>query len=211
MGFITRPGGPHVYNVELRKSDIVNQVGATYSQDFKISGYYSGEISCVEHPIYVSPIFFSGRTIMPLSDKNPGYYKLNDYIDVKIEIFISGNLNRYVTVPFESVSNEFVEPTCTSPSQVYSQFESGSKGRVTFMVTRKIVNGVMIHNREVASMFGRLASFTSAMPTEPMVKVVIASSMLVVPDKCAVNDGRQMDIDFGENNGANINKKILIN
>lgn len=76
---------------------------------------------------------------------------------------------------------------------------------MTFRVTQKIVNGVEINNRELVQMLDRLGNLTTAFSNTPMVKVNIASAMLFVPDKCVINEGLQIDVNFGENSGVDIN------
>ena len=209
QGFIQRLGGPYEYKVELGSSDLQNVVGYTVVKEYGDPARFSGYAYC-NVPIPQSAVFYNAQpTTMTPSFINPGFYKLNDFIDVKIEIFIGGGVNDYRVVPFTNLSNARYEFSCNPPSQLINNFQSGGQGRLTFKVTKRIVNGVQINNREVLKMYGRLGTFTTAFSSTPMVTVHIASAILYVPDKCEVNNGKVIDVDFGESDGININQKNI--
>lgn len=209
QGFVERVGGPHEYQVNLSGSDINNTVNFVLTKDFKVPGNYSGTVYCSQK-ITDPAIYYRGASSMMPSRTNPGFYILNDYLDVKVEIWIAGNLRQFVTVPFDNISNKNTAGSeCLPPSSTRNNFASGGEGKVTFKVTKKIVNGVAISNRELVQMFGRQSNITSGFSSTPMVKVNIDSAMLFVPDKCVINEGRQIEVDFGENNGVNINNKNI--
>lgn len=209
QGFIERVGGPHEYQIELSGSDVQNTVGYAVRKDFALAGRYSGVVDC---PIQINngEVFYKAISNMVPSAMNPGYFMLNDFMDVKVEIWIAGGLGKFVPVPFDNVSNKKDGEICRPPSRTITDFASGGEGKVTFKVTKKIVNGVSINNSELVQMFGRQGNLSPAFSNIPMVKVNIASAMLFVPDKCVINEGQQINVDFGENNGVDINNKNIM-
>lgn len=147
------------------------------------------------------PVYFMAQATLTQSGMTPGYLKLNDYMDVKIEIYIGGELQDYKTVPFDNVSNGANQNFCNVPSTILqNQFASGARGRVTFMITKPIINGVNLQGSEIAKLFGRLGP--GAMGQTPLSRITIASGVITVPDKCIVNQGTPIVVDFGTFRGT---------
>lgn len=195
-GEITPVGGPKMYNIDVANQDITNNsIGATIPYVFSLGGQYSGIASCTI-PMENQAIYYSATASLLQQGSTPGYLKLNDYMDVKIEIYIRGQRMEYLPVPFNNESNQAYQNKCVPPTTQFNNFESGAQGRVTFMITKPIVNGVNLLGTEIAKLYGRLGNYSAGMGSTPMSIVSINSGVITVPDKCIVNSGSPIVVDF---------------
>lgn len=206
-GEITPVGGPKMYNIDVVTQNITNNsVGATIPYEFSLGEQYAGTASC-SFPMEKQAIYYTATASLLQPGNSSGYLKLNDYMDVKIEIYIGGNRTSYFSVPFYNESNNAFQNPCVPPSTRYNNFESGGKGRVTFMITKPIVNGVNLLGTEIARLYGRLGNYSAGMGSTPMSIVSINSGVITVPDKCIVNSGSPIIVDFNAipSSGARLN------
>ena len=203
-GYVTPDGGPKPFYIDLNETNITNTVGFTKEFTYSLGGQYTGKAYC-DTPIPRSPHFYKSDSALSPSEYGNGYLKLNDYLDLKAEVWIAGNKKAYVTVPFYNVSNEYTNHSCNPPYAQINNYESGSKGKVTFRVRKKIINGVQINDRQIIEMYGRLGSTDAGFGPNPMAQVFIQSAILYVPDKCVVNEGQLINVEFGEISGSNLN------
>ncbi|WP_336221749.1 fimbrial protein [Citrobacter amalonaticus] len=215
-GEIEPVNGTYDYLINIANKDITNNVaGATIADEFNLDGMFQGRAYCSQ-PMINQPVYYMSQATLTQSGTSPGYLKLNDYMDVKIEIYIGGALQQYVTVPFDNVSNKVNQNNCNPPSTVLdNQFTSGAKGKVTFMITKPIINGVNLQGSEIAKLYGRLGP--GAMGQTPLSRITIASGIITVPDKCIVNRGTPIVVDFGnipgtgsQLNGVNYSQNVPI-
>lgn len=89
-----------MYNIDVVNQDITNNsIGATIPYEFSLGGQYSGIASCTI-PMENQAIYYSAAASLMQQGSAPGYLKLNDYMDVKIEIYIRGQRMDYFAVPF---------------------------------------------------------------------------------------------------------------
>jgi hypothetical protein len=132
-GYVTPDGGPKQFYIDLNQSNITNQVGFTKLFPYDLGGTYTGKVYC-DTPIPTSPHFYKSDSALPPSDYGNGYLKLNDFLDLKAEVWIAGNKNAYVTVPFYNESNLLSQHRCQPPYLQVNNYGSGSKGKITFRV-----------------------------------------------------------------------------
>ena len=203
-GYVTPDGGPKQFYIDLNQSNITNQVGFTKLFPYDLGGTYTGKVYC-DTPIPTSPHFYKSDSALPPSDYGNGYLKLNDFLDLKAEVWIAGNKNAYVTVPFYNESNLLSQHRCQPPYLQVNNYGSGSKGKITFRVRKKIINGVEINDRQIIEMYGRLGSTDGGFGPNPMAQGFIQSAILYVPDKCVVNEGQLINVEFGEIGGSDLN------
>ncbi|MBF1994875.1 fimbrial protein [Serratia symbiotica] len=203
-GYVTPDSGPKQFYINLNSSNITNQIGFTKLFTYTLGGSYSGKAYC-DTTIPKSPHYYKSDTSLPASDYGHGYLQLNEFLDLKAEVWIAGNKKTYVTVPFYNQSNEYFRYSCTPPYVQVNEYGSGSKGRVTFRVRKKIINGVQINDRQIIELYGRLGSSDAGFGPNPMAQVYIQSAILFVPDKCVVNEGQLINVEFGEISGSNLN------
>lgn len=215
-GEIEPVNGTYDYLINIENHDITsNQPGATVVDEFDLAGMFQGRAYCSQ-PMSNQPVYFSAQATLTQSGMTAGFLKLNDYMDVKIEIYIGGNLQQYKTVPFENVSNDVNQNYCNVPSTILqNQFASGARGKVTFMITKPIINGVNLRGSEIARLFGRLGP--GPMGSTPLSRVTIASGVITVPDKCKINQGTPIVVDFktipgtgSRLNGTNYSENVPI-
>ncbi len=203
-GEIRSTQGTQIYNIDIGNMNITSNVaGAEYSFPFSLSENYPGEAYCT-HLMDQKAILFSGEASVLQPGSTPQFLKLNDYMDVKVEIFIGGWEQQNHAVPFNDVTNKADQNTCNPASpnnhggwQALTQkFNSGGKGVVTFKLTKPIINGVNLQGTEVARLFGRLDGGVAGRGT-PMAQVNLNSGILTVADKCIFNNGSPINVAFG--------------
>lgn len=192
-------GGPKMYYINIGNADVnSNRVGATFPYSFNLGGSYRAVFSCNTRMVN-QPIYYTATASLAQAGGSPGYLKLNDYMDVKIEVDIRGRYSGPTpTVPFNNISNILYENNCTPPrTNATIPFETGSTGKVTFMITKPLINGINLRGAEVAKIYGRLGNKAAGMGPTPMAIISITSAVFTVPDKCIINGGTPISVDFG--------------
>ncbi|HHQ4457779.1 fimbrial protein [Aeromonas hydrophila] len=193
------------YPIKLGDSDIQNTPGFTTPPfTWNLNGTYQGTAKCPDKYIPASPFFYKAVISDGLPSVGGGYVKLNDFLDMKVEIYIAGNRNEYVVAPFENESNRGSYGPCNKGSSVRYDFKSGSQGKVTFRVRKPIINGVLISDHQIVELFGRLGSTDSGFSGDVMSRIVIESSILRVPEKCTINGGQTIEVEFGDLPGTGL-------
>ncbi|WP_033137271.1 fimbrial protein [Aeromonas finlandensis] len=208
-GYFETVGGTKEFSVNLDNSNVTNNVGAiTQAFTWDLGDSYQATRKCGLRPIFAASIYYKATVggNRPMSEYGHSFIKLNEYLDVKVEIFIAGNLNDYIAVPFNNLSNNYTSLGCIygDASFIPYKITSGSKGRVTFRIRKKIINGVNVSNYEVVELFGRLGNTVSDFGPTPMARVVIKSAILYVPEKCVINEGQTIEVAFGEIGGRDL-------
>ena len=201
QGEVRLTNGTQTREIELTDSDIIdNRPGAEVMRTWSVSERYPGQVYCEQGSIPArKSIFFQTTSALPSSDINPGFMKINDFIDVKVEIIVAGYNQNYYAVPFFDVDNLDRDYYCqSSPQNIHNPFESASKGRVTFKLRKSITNGAVIDDLETFDMFGRMDGGNGRYGSEPMFKVKIKTAIIGVPEKCIFNGGNPIEVDFGD-------------
>jgi type 1 fimbria pilin len=196
------PDSIHDYKIELGNADIQNQAGyVTNAFTWDLGSTYTGTVTCPAQSIPNSAVHYKAvmsSGLLP-ADYGFGFVKLNDFLDMKVEIWIAGNRKEYVVAPFNNQSNNYVNKSCTKGGSTrIDNFGSGSKGKVTFRVRKPIINGVQISDRQVVEMFGRLGNTVGDFNNVPMSRITISSAILYVPEKCVINGGQTIEVEFGD-------------
>ncbi|WP_270836152.1 fimbrial protein [Aeromonas sp. QDB30] len=204
-GYVT-PNPTHDYYISLDKADIQNRPGFTTNAfEWNLGGQYSGIVTCPDSSIPKSPVYYKATMTDGLPQAGDGFVKLNDFLDMKVEIWIAGRKNKFVTAPFPNESNDNPNYSCTKGKETrINNFESGSRGKVTFRVRKQIINGVQISDRQVVEMYGRLGSTTTDFNNLPMSRITITSAILYVPEECVINGGQTIEVEFGDLPGSGL-------
>ncbi|MGL4354419.1 MAG: fimbrial protein [Aeromonas popoffii] len=194
------PDSTHDYYIGLDKADIQNQAGyVTNAFTWDLGSTYPGTVTCPAGDISKSAIHYKAVMSSGLPSAGNGFVRLNDFLDMKVEIWIAGTRNAYVVAPFDNESNNYVSHSCKrGESTRVDNFGSGSKGKVTFRVRKPIINGVQISDRQVVEMFGRLGFTVGDFNSVPMSRITISSAILYVPEKCVINGGQTIEVEFGD-------------
>lgn len=213
-------GIPHQYEIELDSLDMnQNHVGGRSNPfTWDLHSRYNVNFHCEGGDIPRSPIYYSTTSTMPLSPEGTHRYRLNEYLDVEVSVWIAGNDNRYEDAPFTDVSNRYNVHSCSSRRGIEpsDDIESGSRGKVVFVVTKPIINGLNIASQSLVDVAGRLGS-AGPTPTTAISRVIIKSGLITVPDKCTFNRGDKISIEFGnlpnsarQLNGINYSQSVPI-
>ncbi|HHW4402026.1 fimbrial protein [Aeromonas hydrophila] len=204
-GYVT-PTSTHDYFIKIDKSDIQNKPNAT-TKAFEWNNYgkYAGTVSCPISSINASPVYYKATMLGGLPQLGDGFVKLNEFLDMKVQVWIAGKKNKYVTAPFVNESNEYTRYSCTKGRETrIDDFETGSKGLVTFRVRKQIINGVQISDHQVVEMYGRLGYTSSDFNNIPMSRITISSAILYVPEECVINGGQTIEVEFGDLPGTGL-------
>lgn len=157
------------------------------------------DFHCEQADISRQPIYYTTTTTMPPSNQGANRFRLNEYLDVEVQVWVAGRYNNYVQAPFTNFSNRYNDHSCKKRKgyERATNIESGSKGKVTFIVTKPIINGINITSQSLVEVAGRLGD-AGPTPTTPISRVVIKSGLITVPDKCTFNRGDKISIEFGD-------------
>jgi type 1 fimbria pilin len=196
QGEVAPIGGTHMYDINLETMDISNNVvGGTIPKSWDLGGNFSVTEYCTK-AIYDARYYSTTSTMAP-STSNLGYYRLNEYFDVKVEVWIAGNRSEYVTSPFTDESNRYRE-ICKPPSSRFNNVRSGSKGKITFLITKPILNGIALADHELLKVFGRRGLLSAGVLSDEALSTInIRSGIITVPDKCIINQGTPINVEFG--------------
>jgi len=201
QGEVRLVNGTQTRDIELTDSDIVdNNPGAEVTRSWNVTARYKGQVYCDQAIIPgANSVFFQTTSILPPSEINSGFLKLNEYFDVKVEVVVAGYNQNFYTIPFTDVDNLQTDFFCEqSPQEIQRDFESASKGKVTFKLRKRITNGAVIDDQETFNMFGRMGGGNGRYGNEPMFNVRIKTAIIGVPEKCIFNGGNPIQVDFGD-------------
>lgn len=215
-GAIEPSTGTRDYYIKIETTDIKeNRVGYQFERDYASNGGgFEPTAHCPNGPLR-APIYLRANLVNPTDSDNLGFIKLNDYISIKVDILVmeAGTPTMH-TIPFEGVSNQTLN-SCTPPSTKLSMMYSGSKGKVTFKVTKPIINGLPVPGTALAKIYAGLVN--GVYGSQPISQVSIESAIITVPDKCIINGGTPITVDFGnipgsgaQLNGSNFSQNVPI-
>ncbi|PJG59647.1 fimbrial protein [Aeromonas cavernicola] len=199
-GYVT-PVTPMNYVIDLNNSNLRNEIGyVTPGFTWDLNSNYSGNITCPTAAVpRWSPVYYRGVYISNLPPVGDGYVRLNDFLDMRVQIWIDGNLDQYVQVPFDNRSNLLDNFWCNVGASFSSgNFRSGSAGIVSFRVRRPIINGIQISDRQIVEMYGRIGRTVETFNSIPMSRITISSALLYVPERCVINAGQTIEVEFGD-------------
>lgn len=194
-------GEAHVYNIDLDSLDIGNNRvgGRTPEFSWNLGSNYVVNFHCDYGSIVHESISYTTNSTMQPSGSGNKRFKLNDYLDVEAFVWIAGNVRKYIQAPFTNYSNGLRNQSCYtgrggSVTRV-DNVQSGSRGKVVFIVTKPIINGINISGQALLDIAGDLGGL--AVPSTPISRVVISSGLITVPDKCIFNKGQKITVEFG--------------
>ncbi|SUX68719.1 fimbrial adhesin [Citrobacter braakii] len=125
---------------------------------WNLGSWYVVNFYCEQADISRSPIYYTTTTTMPPSNQGANRFRLNEYLDVEVQVWVAGGYKQYVQAPFTNVSNRNSNNTCKKRKGYTraTNVESGSKGKVTFIVTKPIINGINITSQSLVEVAGRM-------------------------------------------------------
>ncbi len=201
----TESGEPTEFYVDFVNEEIENVAGSKIEKDWDLGRNYQAVVHCDKPTVYLHSFLYKADANLPLSDINKGFLKLNDYLDVKFEIAVvhSNNSNTVdVAVPFNDISNAIFQDSCTPPYTVRNlAVATGSKGKITVLLRKKVINGSAVSANHTIDLFAKLNLFAdtanSSYGPAPLVRIIFSAGEIVVPDRCIVNNGALLEVNFG--------------
>lgn len=220
-GVLEPVSGPYEHIFQFYNSDFsINSIGRTVSRLAETSTGISAKVSCSKALPASAAIYYTASTGLLPSKSNPGYRYHNEYFDIKIEVYIGGAVNGYVTAPFSGYSDrKAISQRCTPPgSNLSTKLTSGTKMKVTLLTTKKILNGMNFGMKRIVDLTGTYGLSAVAGSTHSLVYASMYGATITVPDQCIINEGTPISIEFGpvgssgeKLNGQNYKKPIPIN
>lgn len=166
-------------------------------------------IACTARDNAFSGFFWSSTLLF--SDAASGeWHSLDDHWDIKIEIeMFNRGVGSYQTVPFYNLKSLPISSNalfyCKGIGNYSSKqlsatghgtsFSTGQKGRLSLRLKKKIVNGYSFISRPIAMLYGALNEPPSL--TNPFMRVVVEEFEITLPEKCEINAGQVIEVDFG--------------
>lgn len=127
------------------------------------------------------------------------YYKISDYLDAGVYIWISGNLNQYVPVPFTSVDNKRADNEGCKHADlnpVANDVNTGNKGKINLRIRKPFVGTAYFNNiRLVGIHVARHAKM--GLGPNSIIDIYLSGSVNV-PQSCIINAGDIISVDFGQ-------------
>lgn len=177
-----------------------NKPGNEFTVQFPDTSAYTGVAYCRTADIKASSLSYRTEIQnLPGSDINPGFYKLNEYFDVKVAVNIGGRVNSEKIVPFSDVDNDDPDYDCLKNSgtaDLVKMFATGSRGRVIFKLRKSIDGYASAGSPGTVTLLGRMTN-GGRYGTEPLFQININTSIDALPEKCTFNNGAPLDVDFG--------------
>ncbi|HEI8864694.1 fimbrial protein [Serratia sp. AKBS12] len=202
QGEIRMEGGAAVQqNVTLNGTDIGpgdNVPGNEFTRPLPDNSQYMGIAYCPTADIKGSSISYNSEINLPPSELNPGFYKLSEYIDVKVAVKIGGHVASEQDVPFHDIDNKDPDYDCiknTGSNLLGKVFATGSSGRVIFKLRKSIDGDAGASNPGTINIFGRMTSGGSY-GAEPLFKINLGTNIDYLPEKCIFNQGLPLVVDF---------------
>lgn len=138
--------------------------------------------------------YFHTQTDLPLghSDGTYQYYKVNDYLEVATNIFVSGGRQAYVPTPRDNLSNNMPSSNTRTCNNV-DNATTGSKGKLSLYISKPFV-GTSTINTKVLDIYG--STISGSFGGSSLVSLYI-QGQVIVPQTCSVNAGQIVTVDFG--------------
>lgn len=173
-----------------------NTAGALFpdAASYNAGGYASMTCDCESGTLYDR--YFWSKTSLENSGVIDGdtYYTINDNLQASIKIWVGGNINQYVPLPWTALDNERGDGNGCSGKTV-SDVQTGNKGTISLRVSKPFIGSSTISSVHVVDIYVR-RSATGDYGSQPIVSVYLSGSV-IVPQTCQVNAGQIITVDFG--------------
>ncbi|ASG69269.1 long polar fimbrial protein LpfD [Salmonella enterica] len=201
-GPCTPTGGTHNFTGLLEKTvtDVSrNASGATFPDfwSWDLGGNYQAVCECLAGADNKAPVYYKAIPQLAPGHSESGrqYYIVNNNIQVSADIWIQGQLQKYVTVPFSDRSNDYASHDLCDVDSTGGFITTGSKGKLSLYINHPFVGQLDIPSTNIVDLFGtRKAGVYGA---TPMASVYL-SGRIIVPQGCELSTGSTLEIPFGE-------------
>lgn len=201
---------PNVFYLNLGDEILASSTGEV-EKTFDMGKRYSTSIQCPDKDINGGYEIMTATTSLPPSKYETGYLQLNDELDVQVNLY-TGNTRsqKFVAVPFENISNNYwIDSVCKKSTGYFNRsMASGGSGNLKFKLRKPIINGLTITSHKIAdtyAKYGTLSNISPGIPSIPVSQLYIEAFILRVPDKCKVNDGQLITVEFGDVSSTGLN------
>ncbi|CAI1707950.1 long polar fimbrial protein LpfD [Serratia ficaria] len=177
-----------------------NVPGNEFTHPLPDNSHYMGIAYCPTADIKGSSISYNSDINLPPSEMNPGFYKLSEYIDVKVAVKIGGHVSSEQNVPFHDIDNNDPDYDCiknTGSNLLGKVFATGSSGDVIFKLRKSIDGGAGASTPGTINIFGKMTAGGSY-GSEPLFKINLSTRIDYLPEKCTFNNGIPLDVNFND-------------
>ncbi len=205
-GKVKTVAGVYDFILNFDTQDATNAIGTEIDKTWQVGAIPTGQwfIRCTSLDKPGSqgiPNLYSAGFITPLVHTTGNWYRLDDHWDVSVKVYIAGKVMKYIPVPFDAVSNQSQNTytQCRSLGDNYvrtSTLGTGKQGIFSLKLKKKIVNGYSFISSPIIYVAGATAASDIDIK-DPFARVIIDSFAINLPEKCEINAGQSIDIDFG--------------
>ncbi|MBT0730157.1 fimbrial protein [Rosenbergiella nectarea] len=194
------PYSPALPSLENIFSPGTSQGGQSSPKAYNLGNQYSAKRYCTTDMSGTQHTFYRAD-IAPGLTEVPGYkdfYRINDFLAVKIQIFIAGK--GLVTVPFNNIENSPSNAQQCHPSDngTPTTISTGSRGQLTFLMLDNFVNGASVDRTVLTQLYARTGNTSSAFGSQPISELILPAGKISVQDHCVINDGQPIEINLGD-------------
>ena len=191
---------PTLPNLESIFSPGTTQGGQSIPKEYNLGHQYAAKRYCTnemkgsQHTYYRADIAPGLTEVSGYKD----FFRINEFLAVKIEIFISGK--GLVTVPFNNIENSPSAAQQCHPSDngTVTTLSTGSRGRLTFLMLDNFVNGASVDRTVLTKLYARTGNTSSAFGSQPISELVLPAGKISIQDRCIINDGLPIEVNLGD-------------
>ena len=224
--------GIYEHHFDLKNEAEQNNVGTITSGSWDTKKSLSDKewgIDCASTDFLFAPKTYFDALYLIGSPTPDGWQSIDEYWDMKAQIFMGGKVNEYIDLPFTNQPNGFSNFRCnttgrhligdllaisnTDPLWTTNDLSTGSKGYIYFRLKKKIVNGYSFLTMPVLSIIGFIGEKSNS---NPFIMVSLDAFQISLPEKCEINAGQTLDVNFGnvsstKLDGSNYAKNVSLN
>lgn len=174
------------------------QLGATYMATCDCDPVQEAESKTQPHNYYST----TTRLQQGHTDGAYQFLKLNEYLEIGLDVWVGGTRQAYVPVPWVNVDNMIgttgnnYQYKCKGSTLTdRAVFSTGSMGRMKIYINKPFVGTTFIQNVEVIDIYG--STISGSYGGTPMSSVYI-SGAVTAPQNCEINAGQMVTVDFGK-------------
>jgi type 1 fimbria pilin len=139
-----------------------------------------------------SRLYFSSSMNIP--DDGDGWFKLNDYLDIKLNINFNGT---YRNIPFQDASTGSASGAYCQKQNIIGGTPTGGSGKLSLKITHPFVGQTFIPSQVIAQEC-ITSGVTGVNCTQANAAYVYSfSGSVTVPQNCTINSGTQVVVNFG--------------
>lgn len=200
-------GGVKIFDVSYTRTistpDMNSVTAAANDYHWNNGSSYSAKCECTAR-INNTPIHYKSESALPvlpagtLSGSNQWFVIPNDKgqgnLAVAMQIYIAGQVNKNVYVPFTLSNGNSSDLTCHSGKTDSITVGTGKTGVLSFKIIKPFIGRVSIPRVKVVDLYGSTNNSFSSTP----IASVYVSGNVTVPQSCQINDSKAIEVPFGD-------------